>query len=161
MAAPKNNSFWKLRSTHGRDRIFSSPEILWEEACKYFEWCDDNPLTEERLSNAGKIDINLMRAYTLAGLFFFLKMSQPTWQEYKKREEFKSVIEQIEQVVYTQKFTGAAAGLLNANIISRDLGLVDKQEREIKDQPERDFSGFTDEELKLYAELEKKLTGGK
>ena len=29
MAASKNNQFWKLRSKHGRDILFSSPELLW------------------------------------------------------------------------------------------------------------------------------------
>ena len=30
MAAPKNNSFWKMRSKHGRDKIFKTPEIMLE-----------------------------------------------------------------------------------------------------------------------------------
>ena len=46
MAAPKNNDFWKFRSKHGRDKLFESPELLWEEACKYFQWIKDNPLKE-------------------------------------------------------------------------------------------------------------------
>ena len=33
-------------------------------------------------------------------------------------------------VIRTQKFEGASAGLLNANIIARDLGLSDKTELE-------------------------------
>ena len=40
MGAPKNNQFWKLRSKHGRDKIFKTPKILWEAACDYFEWCE-------------------------------------------------------------------------------------------------------------------------
>lgn len=43
MAASKNNQFWKLRSKHGRDTLFSSPEFLWSAACEYFDWCDENP----------------------------------------------------------------------------------------------------------------------
>ncbi|WP_347174524.1 hypothetical protein [Parabacteroides goldsteinii] len=43
MAASKNNQFWKLRSKHGRDILFSSPEFLWSAACEYFDWCDENP----------------------------------------------------------------------------------------------------------------------
>ena len=42
-----------------------------------------------------------------------------------------TVIERIEQTVYSQKFEGAAAGLLNANIIARDLGLADRREDKI------------------------------
>ena len=43
MAAPKGNQFWMLRSKHGRDKLFATPEALWEAACEYFQWCDENP----------------------------------------------------------------------------------------------------------------------
>ena len=43
MAAPTGNKFWMLRSKHGRDKLFSTPELLWEAACEYFQWCDENP----------------------------------------------------------------------------------------------------------------------
>ena len=29
MAAPKGNQFWMLRSKHGRDKLFATPEALW------------------------------------------------------------------------------------------------------------------------------------
>lgn len=38
-------------------------------------------------------------------------------------EDFLGVISQVEAIIYQQKFTGAAADLLNTNIISRDLGI--------------------------------------
>lgn len=41
----------------------------------------------------------------------------------KKAEDFLSVITWAENVIYNQKFEGAAAGIYNANIIARDLGL--------------------------------------
>ena len=41
---------------------------------------------------------------------------------------FKTITAQIKQIIRTQKFEGASAGFLNANIIARDLGLTDKQE---------------------------------
>jgi hypothetical protein len=122
----KENQFWKLRSKHGRDKIFSNPEILWQEACTFFEWCDSNPLSEQKAFGTGKkLSVERMRAYTMKGLCYFLKIGESTYNDYKHRDEFKEVIEQIEQVLFNQKFTGAAAGLLNANIISRDLGLKD------------------------------------
>ncbi len=46
MAAPLGNQFWKLRSKHGRDKIFADPETMWEAACDYFQWCVDTPLME-------------------------------------------------------------------------------------------------------------------
>ena len=34
---------WMLRSKHGRDKLFATPELLWDAACEYFQWCDENP----------------------------------------------------------------------------------------------------------------------
>jgi len=49
------NEFWKARSKHGRDKIFTTPEILWEAACEYFEWVADNPLQKSNyLSRRGE-----------------------------------------------------------------------------------------------------------
>jgi hypothetical protein len=128
MAAPKGNRFWELRSKHGRDKIFSSPAILWEEACKYFEWCEDNPLIQIDFkgSNIIKVEIPKMRPFTWDGLELFLDID--SFREYKTNPEYKDfsqVIKKIEKTIYKQKFEGASAGLLNANIIARDLGLKD------------------------------------
>ena len=51
MAAPKGNQFWMLRSKHGRDKLFATPEALWEAACEYFQWCDETHGQQERLYN--------------------------------------------------------------------------------------------------------------
>lgn len=38
------NDFWKVRSKHGRDQLFETPELMWETAIEYFDWCKKNPL---------------------------------------------------------------------------------------------------------------------
>ncbi len=134
MAAPLGNQFWKLRSKHGRDKLFETPELLWEAACEYFEWCEDNPLIEidYKGKDADKVELPKMRAFTLMGLCIYLECTSSYFRTFKstlkpENKDFLTVITRIEEVIYTQKFTGAAA-VLNANIISRDLGLADKSE---------------------------------
>lgn len=137
MAAPIGNKFWELRSKHGRDKLFATPQLLWDAAVEYFEYCENNPLKEEKVFNyQGEIvraDIAKMRAMTLSGLCFYLKCNEAYFRTFKAQlpkdeQEFNTVISEIESVIYNQKFQGAAADLLNANIIARDLGLADKQE---------------------------------
>lgn len=70
---------------------------------------------------------------TLGGLYLFLGINRSTWDEYRGREDFSAVIGRVEEAIREQKFTGAAADLLNANIISRDLGLRDGVEHTGKD----------------------------
>jgi hypothetical protein len=133
MSAPIGNQFWKLRSKHGRDKLFASPELLWEAAEEYFEWCDENPLMEIDFKgkDADRVELPKMRAYTMHGLCLYLDCNTDYFRQFKKEEnnkDFSWVIARIEDIMYNQKFTGAAAGFLNPNIISRDLGLIDKQE---------------------------------
>ena len=149
MPAPKGNNFWELRSKHGRDKLFDTPELLWEAACEYFQWCQDNPLieveqargnsyyvdhsTEEKVFAPNLIELPKMRPFTLHGLCSYIDCSTSYFRVFKstikeETKDFLTVIEKIEETIYNQKFSGAAAGFLNANIIARDLGLRDKTE---------------------------------
>ncbi len=94
---------------------------------------DANPLWEDKLVTfqgaARHEPIAKMRAMTIAGLCLFLDVNRDTWHNWKKtRADLSEVITRAEAVIYSQKFAGAAADLLNANIISRDLGLTEKNE---------------------------------
>lgn len=140
MSAPKNNQFWKLRSKHGRDKLFATPELMWDAACEYFEWCDENPLYESKaFAFQGSVTVEempIMRAMTLSQLCFYLNCNEAYFRQFKsnlteKDKDFSTVINDIEQVIYNQKFQGAAGNLLNANIIARDLGLTDKTASDI------------------------------
>ncbi len=140
MAPQKGNQFWKLRSKHGRDKLFAEPHLLKEACEEYFEWVEDNPLSEARIfcSKDGIKHGNLekMRAMTLSGLCIYLDMNQQTWRNWRKGEDedFVGVVTWADEVIYTQKFTGAAADMLNPNIIARDLNLRDGSDIEFKDK---------------------------
>lgn len=127
------NRFWEARSSHGAKPKFKKPEDLWSACCEYFAWVEENPLFEDRLVTfqgaATHEPVAKMRAMTLQGLCLFIDIDFSTWQEWKKsRADLSDIISRIEAVVYQQKFSGAAADLLNPNIIARDLGLSDKQD---------------------------------
>ena len=129
------NKFWEQRSTHGRNPIFKDDKQLWEAACEYFQWAEDNPLWEDKPFNYQGVvvtnSVAKMRAMTLEGLYLFLDISKQTWYDYKEKKDFIDVTSKIEDVIRSQKFAGAAADLLNANIIARDLGLKDESKREL------------------------------
>lgn len=132
MGAPKGNEFWRARSSHGRKPIFPDQEALWAACVEYFEWVDANPLKESQaFAYQGEVkthEIPKMRAMTLAGLCIFLDINRCTWDEYRTRDGFTEVTTRVDEIIRSQKFEGAAAGLLNANIIARDLGLAEKNE---------------------------------
>lgn len=132
MAAPLGNQFWKARSSHGRKPIFPTPDALWEACCEYFEWVEANPLQEAKaFAYEGAVtiaDLPKMRAMTLNGLCVFLDVDRKTWDYYRASEAYVQVCAQVDGIIREQKFTGAAAGLLNPVIIARELGLAEKQE---------------------------------
>lgn len=139
MSAPKKNQFWRLRSKHGRDKLFTSPELLWTAAEEYFLWCDGNPWLKKEAIKSGErtgdiIDIPAARPYSLSGLCLYLGACEVYWWQFKaaEHEGFEQVIAAVEQVIETQQFEGAVVGVFNANIISRKLGLVDRQDVAIK-----------------------------
>lgn len=128
MGAPIGNEFWKRRTKHGRDKLFTKPELLWEAAQEYFQWCFDNPLIEIDFvgKDATQVQKPKIRAFTWSGLELYLDID--SLREYKSNpdyKEFSQIITRIEKIMYTQKFEGAAAGFLNPNIIARDLRLND------------------------------------
>lgn len=131
MAAPRGNQFWKARAKHGRDKIFASADLLWEACEEYFQWVEDNPLyaaeTVKFQGEATLIDVPKMRAMTISGLCLFLDIDQTTWAAWRSVDDFSPIVTRAEEVIRSQKFAGAAADLLNANIIARDLGLSDRQ----------------------------------
>ena len=134
MQFQKGNKFWLARSSHGRNPIFGDPEQLRNACYEYFEWVEENPLYEEKIFHSQgmitKDTVTKMRAMTVSGLCLFLDICENTWANYKKQPDFLSITLEVEKVIYNQKFAGASADLLNANIIARELGLADKQQNE-------------------------------
>jgi hypothetical protein len=132
MAAPAGNQFWKARSSHGRTPIFKSPDELWAAAVEYFDWVEENPLYEDKVTSFQGVNthepVAKMRAMTIGGLCIFLDIARPTWDDYRKNKDFSSVAARVEEIIRTQKFEGASADLLNPNIIARELGLTDKSD---------------------------------
>ena len=130
----KVKQFWKARTTMGRVEVFQSPVNLMEAAQQYFDWVDENPLLEEKpFMFQGEIIVHQKekpRAMTLNSIQLFLDCSHEAWLTARKDENLKQVIANIERIIFDYKLIGAAGDLFNANIISRDLGLMDKTQTE-------------------------------
>lgn len=150
------NKIWQQRTKHGREALFSSAALLESEAAVYFQWCDDNPwmVNEARTESHGNgggssttiVEVPAGRPYTWPALCSYLGCSEGYFRTFKvttgkNKPDFLAVIDWIEQMIYNQKFEGASIGMFNANIISRDLGLIDKQSMDV---------GVTEDAKKLF-----------
>lgn len=158
MGAPEGNQFWKLRSKHGRDKIFSSPEILWEECCKYFEATDSRKWTKKDWvgKDAFEVTRETETPYSKSGLCLFLDCDWRTIEALKddSNKDFMHIITRIEQIIYTQKLEGASVGAFNPSIVARELGLTEKQDIS---NTNINIELSTEEKRRKIAELKEKL----
>ena len=124
------NEFWKLRSKHGRDKIFETPELLWKACQDYFEQISEVTLDEQNWVGKDGDEVTKKHPvpFTLSGLYVFLGINRITWGEYRKRKDFTTVTSRVDDIIYTQQFSYAATGFFNPNIIARNLGLTDKKD---------------------------------
>lgn len=139
------NQFWKIRSKHGRETLFGSPQNLETAAYEYFEWADNTPLKKEEKEQVdGNIKKKktqiLVRPYSLRGLCLYLGCSHGYFHNFKSKipkneedrteiqKDYMEIIERIEDIIYTQKRDGAVMGLFKENIIARELGLKEHTE---------------------------------
>ncbi|MEB3419916.1 terminase small subunit [Salipiger marinus] len=132
------NRIWEANPNPGRQPTFADGDELWTAAVEYFEWCHENPLLEDQLVTFQGIathePVAKVRALTQRGLCLFLGISMETWRGWRTpdhdlyRPDLADTIDRIEGVIWEQKFTHAAAGLLVHGLIARELGLADKQQ---------------------------------
>lgn len=119
-----------------RDPIFETPSEMWDRCVAYFDWVKENPLIEKKIFmfQGGIVDGELTkpRAMTITGMCVFVGLNRSTWEEYRKREGFDVVCSLVDDIIYTQKVELAAADMLNAGFISKELGMRDKQEIDMR-----------------------------
>jgi len=168
MPAPKGNKFWELRSTHGRTAIFDEPQKMWDAACEYFDWCEENPFyeTDFKGKDADEVHIPKMRPFTLQGLCLYLDCNTQYFKDfktsntYKNNKDFSLIVTRIEEVIYNQKFSGAASGFFNPSIIARDLGLNESIDHTSKGGELKSGFNIIVQDQKTAADVDKLMNNG-
>ncbi len=145
MGAPIDNQFWKRRSKHGRDRIFTDPNTLLEASYEYFRYQSDRAWLKKEAVKGGEftgqiIDVPIASPFSLEGLCLFLGVHTKYLIEFEKNlkpddkeidKDFSNIVTHIREVIYLQKSEGAIVGVYNASIIAKQLGLSEKVSTEI------------------------------
>ncbi len=131
-AAPRGNQYWKLAHDFRKPKRYQPGELL-DKATEYAAWCEKNPLYEQKVFGTGvRMKVPKMRAMTIQGFCLFANMAYSTWQEYEKQDAYSVITTHIRGMFFSQKLEGAAADLLNPNIIARELGLAEKSDHTVK-----------------------------
>lgn len=130
MAAPKGNKYWQFRDKHGRDFKYT-PEGLWEEAVKYFEWISVKVWNKKEPIKSGDmagklIDIPTQTPMSIQSFCLFADIDDNTFTRYEKGkgyEDFWAITTRVKGIIESNQFEGATVGAYNPNIIARKLGL--------------------------------------
>ena len=128
------NQYWHFRDKHGRDFKYT-PELLWEEALKYFDWISLRVWNKKEAIKSGEyagtlIDIPTSIPMSIESFCLFADIDHKTFSNYESNEgnyvDFFPITTRIRKVIESQQFEGATVGAYNPNIIARKLGLTDK-----------------------------------
>ncbi|PUZ21794.1 DNA packaging protein [Chitinophaga parva] len=179
MAAPIGNEFYKLRSRHGRHKLFASPKLLWEAACEYFQWVDEHPeyklevskfpikkVVDRKRVTEYTIALPVKQPYSLEGLCLYWGVNKGYLRDFKaalppedkeKDEGFSAIITRVEEIIFTQQYNGASSGFFKENIVSRKLGLKDQSDITTDGQKiTTDLSGLSTEDKLLLLEIQRR-----
>lgn len=112
-------------------RKFETQEELIELFMEYVEYMDTQSFYEDKaFTIGGKIEHTKLKRggpLTLTSWLLYINLDMSNWySNYRDNEDFAHAVKLIDMFIKDHKFRGAAAGVYNANIISRDLGLADR-----------------------------------
>ncbi len=144
-AIESGKEWW--RPKEGRPRLYNSPQELWEDCVEYFQETDKRKWNEVQFNgkDAKECKVPTDTPYTLPGLYLSLGIDHKTWVDYEGREGFSPITSRVRNIIYTQKFEGAAVGAFNANIIARDLGLKEQSDVNLNDSRKQTADLFPEE----------------
>ncbi|MDU1889519.1 MAG: terminase small subunit [Dysgonomonas sp.] len=127
----------------GKECIYTDAEKLLSKAFEYFAWCEDNPLYKKELMKSGDrkgelIDIPVVRPYTLSGMCVYCGISEKTFLNYEKDEEFGDAATHLLDIIKQNQLEGAICGAYNSSFVIRLLNLENRH-----DLPESEEQSLT------------------
>lgn len=148
-------SFWQPNWTatkgnvsKAKNRALKTPEDLWAVACAYFDYTQKSPIQRKEYIKTGPLagteyTVETPRPFNWSGLSVYASLLgvAANLHRYARNEndmysEFQEVVGLINDVMFSQKFEGAAIGMYKENIIAREIGLAEKTATSVSvDQP--------------------------
>lgn len=128
------NTLWrKSLNRFGRRGIVpqyqDDPDALLRDVEAYLADLEENPFQEQGIYGKDNTRMTLpkMRAPTIKGLCCHIGIHEATWRKWREeRDDLTELIVFVDQLIWSMKFEGVAAGFLKEQIVLRELGLADK-----------------------------------
>lgn len=166
MPALPGNDNWKL-ADWGKPKSYQ-PLELWSKFIEYQENAESNPWYKNEAVKSGDnvgmiIKVPTAKPLTIQGFCAFAHINSQTFYNYEKQDAYLEICNRIRDIIYNQKFEGAAVGAFNAAIIARDLGLQEKIDQKTEHSGtinhKIDHSKLSDQALREIAGLDQPEVG--
>lgn len=127
-----------------KHKYIETPEKLWEYFLAYVEHERNNPMLKREYvgKDGNEVNTPLQVPITFEGFECYLQdqdiiedLGKYSANTDKAYTEYVTIITRIRQNCFVQNFKGASVGLFNANIIAKKLGLIEKMQTTIVEQP--------------------------
>ncbi|WEY17726.1 terminase small subunit [Vibrio phage Vc1] len=104
-----------------------TPEQLMQLVVNYFEWAETNAIkaggSESFQGRTYQDTIHRPRVFTWNGLTLFPGVSTGIIQRWKRQPGYMEVLDFADMVIREQKYQYAANGMINTNMIAKELGI--------------------------------------
>jgi hypothetical protein len=125
----KKRQLWDMVNLGGQPRKFETQEELYNACLKYFEWATDNPIYDIKPFHfQGVVTLEKIpkpRIFTVQGMCLFLNINRDSWYQWAKEDRYSDTVKAINNIIFEQKYSGAAVDIFNSGLVARDLGLRD------------------------------------
>ena len=112
-----------------------TPEEVFDFAVRYFSWAESEAIKAiETAAFQGVVSESLVhkpRVFTLTGLALFMGVNINRFARWRTEAGYSDVMEFIDNVIYEQKYQLGVAGIINSNIVGKELGIDKPQEIKI------------------------------
>lgn len=148
IAASKWQPDWNIHKKKPNYKAFKDPYDLWIAACDYFNYTQKNPLVKYEFVKTGplagsQVPTAVPRPFSWSGLNVYLvthaitcNLNRYRYNDGNAYDDYQDIIKLIEDVMFSQKFEGAAVGIYKENIIAREIGLAERNKTDVViDQP--------------------------
>lgn len=122
---------WEILKA-GRVKVSETPQEFFENACNYFKWCDDNPITTKETISVGKkagdeVDRKQIRPYTTKGLCIHCGVLEEWLKDMRDLKDPNSLwynlVTRVLYIIYVQNLELATVGVFNPIFVSKVLNM--------------------------------------
>lgn len=130
----ENRTLWQLVNSFVGREISDSPEGLWERACAYFMWCDENPIVWKTTVMSGnkagnKVENESPHPYSIQELCVFCSITPEYLQSVRRTKDqgsaYYMVVSKMLSIVYVQNYNYGITGVFNSIFTAKVLSMSD------------------------------------